>query len=77
MILLTGGTGQVGRSILAQRQEHQGLFFAPSRAEFDVYKRQVINHLLITKQIVRHLLVSMAVQNTQAKRLFRNQVVVL
>jgi dTDP-4-dehydrorhamnose reductase len=46
MILLTGGTGQVGRSILAQVQAHHGPFFAPSRSELDLSDPQSLQRVL-------------------------------
>ena len=46
MILLTGGTGQVGRSILAKVQAHQEPFFAPSRSELDLSDPQSLQRVL-------------------------------
>ena len=46
MILLTGGTGQVGRSILAKVQAYQEPFFVPSRSELDLSDPQSIQRVL-------------------------------
>ena len=46
MILLTGGTGQVGRSILSQVQAHHEPFFAPSRSELDLSDPQSLQRVL-------------------------------
>lgn len=50
MILLTGGNGQVGRSILAQAQAqaqaHHGPFIAPLRSELDLSDQQSLQHVL-------------------------------
>ena len=46
MILLTGGNGQVGRSILAQAQSHHGPIFAPLRSELDLSDPQSIHRVL-------------------------------
>jgi dTDP-4-dehydrorhamnose reductase len=46
MILLTGGTGQVGCSILAKVQAHHGPFFAPARMELDLSDPQSIQRVL-------------------------------
>jgi dTDP-4-dehydrorhamnose reductase len=46
MILLAGGTGQVGCSILAKVQAHHGPFFAPARMELDLSDPQSIQRVL-------------------------------